>query len=102
MLPDFIRLHRTYFIPVAIARHYGSAGHHGVYLFPEFQLGSDYRVDYLIVAGNSDGFHFQFVEFGKPHGRITMQDGDFGQEIRKGLSQIDYWALWLVANYLTL
>ncbi len=37
-------------------------GNHGAYLFPEFQLGSSYKVDYLLMGKSSGGFEFVFIE----------------------------------------
>ena len=37
-------------------------GNHGAYLFPEFQLGSSYKADYLLLGKSSGGFEFIFVE----------------------------------------
>ena len=37
-------------------------GNHGVYLFPEFQLGNSYKADYLLVGKSSGGYEFIFIE----------------------------------------
>jgi len=74
-------------------------GHHGAYLFPEFQLGNSFQVDYVLVGNSSGGYQFLLVEFENPYGRITIGSGEFGQEIRKGSKQIDDWKIWIEANY---
>ena len=50
-------------------------GNHGAYLFPEFQLGSSYKADYLLLGKCSGGFEFIFVELESPYGNITLKDG---------------------------
>ncbi len=78
-------------------------GHHnGVYLFPEFPLGSDYKADYLLVGKGSGGFEFVFIELEAPNGRITNKGGNLGNAFSKGLSQIDDWARWLDSNFSSL
>lgn len=77
-------------------------GHHSLYVFPEFQLGLSYRVDYLIVGKNSGGYEFIFVELESCNGRVTLQDGKFGESIRKGINQVQEWKVWLEENYQSL
>ena len=43
-------------------------GHHGAYLFPEFQLSSSYKADYLLMGRSSGGFEFIFIELESPYG----------------------------------
>lgn len=77
-------------------------GHHSLYVFPEFQLGLSYRADYLIVGKSSGGYEFIFVELESCNGRITLQDGKFGDSIRKGINQVQDWQVWLEENYQSL
>lgn len=74
-------------------------GNHGAYLFPEFQLGSSYKADYLLLGKSSGGFEFIFVELESPYGNITLKDGQLGAEFRDGISQLEDWKRWLPANY---
>ena len=74
-------------------------GHHAAYLFPEFRLGEDYRVDYLLIGKSSGGFEFIFIEFEKSNGRVTLKDGHLGQVIRGGENQIEDWKFWLDTNF---
>lgn len=74
-------------------------GNHGAYLFPEFQLGSSYKADYLLLGKCSGGFEFIFVELESPYGNITLKDGQLGAEFRDGISQLEDWKRWLPANY---
>ena len=74
-------------------------GNHGVYLFPEFQLGNSYKADYLLVGKSSGGYEFIFIELESPYGNITLKDGQLGAEFRDGISQLEDWKRWLPANY---
>ncbi len=53
---------QKWFIPLSILKAY-DFGHHFSCVVPEFQLGSQYRLDYLLVGKNSLGYQFVFVEF---------------------------------------
>jgi hypothetical protein len=92
---------RSYFIVASILRRY-DFGHHGAFLFPEFQLGITYRADFLIIGSSSNGYEFIFVELESPKGKITIGNGDLGDTFRKGLIQIDDWKTWLDANFSSL
>lgn len=93
-----IRNNKTYFI---IGSLFGlfNFGHHSAYLFPEFELGTSFKSDYLLIGEGSGGHYFVFVELEAPTGDITLADGNFGQVFRKGIAQIKEWESWLEANF---
>lgn len=92
--------HKAYHIIGSIFEAGGfRVGHHDAYLFPEFRLGEDYRVDYLLIGKSSGGFEFIFIEFEKSNGRVTLKDGHLGQVIRGGENQIEDWKSWIDANF---
>ncbi|MCL2848146.1 MAG: DUF4263 domain-containing protein [Firmicutes bacterium] len=75
-------------------------GNHGMFLFPEFQFGSIYKADYLIVGINSMGMQFIFVELESLNGKITTKNGtEFGEVIRKGINQVDTWKRYIESNF---
>lgn len=78
-----------------------NTGNHGAYLFPEFQLGNSYKADYLIMGESSGGYEFVFVELESPYGKITLKDGQLGEEFRDGISQLEDWRRWLPTNYIS-
>ena len=47
---NWIREEKAYFIIASIMKGSYSFGHHDAFIFPEFQLGNSYQVDYLIVG----------------------------------------------------
>ncbi len=79
-----------------------SFGHHCTYLFPEFQLGTSYKADYLLIGRSSGGHEFVFVELENPYEQITIQNGELGTTFRKGISQVNDWRRWLEENYSSL
>jgi len=95
---NFIRNEKAYPMIASILDHY-NFGHHDAFIFPEFPLGNSFRADYLIIGQSSDGFQFIFVELESVNNRITLENGDFGESIRKGLSQINDWDYWLDENF---
>lgn len=76
-----------------------NVGNHGAYLFPEFQLGTLYKADYLLMGKSSGGYEFILIELEHPYGKITLKDGELGAEFRDGISQLEDWKRWLPANY---
>lgn len=95
---NFIVQERAYVLIGALLSRF-PFGHHEAYLFPEFQLGNSFKVDYLLVGKNSDGWHFVFVELESPTKRITLADGNLGDAFRKGLTQVEDWEAWLESRY---
>lgn len=100
-LLKFIKHKESYFILESLLPGY-STGNHDAYLFREFSLPPDYRVDFLLVGKNSDGFQFIFIEFESPNKEITIKDGTLGNSFRKGLRQVEDWETWLDSNFSTL
>jgi len=98
---NFIKEKRAHFIIAGILKNF-TFGHHALYLFPEFKLPPNHQVDFLLIGENSEGHHFVFVELENPYGEITIQDGSFGNAIRKGIRQIDDWEIWLEKNFSSL
>ena len=96
---NWIREEKAYFIIASIMNGSYSFGHHDAFIFPEFQLGNSYQVDYLIVGKSSGGYEFIFVEMKHPNKNITLTDGHSGDAMRKGERQVTDWKYWLEANY---
>ncbi|MBI9051767.1 MAG: DUF4263 domain-containing protein [Anaerolineaceae bacterium] len=99
---NYIKDKRTYPIIASILNEYFHFGHHEAYIFPEFQLGNSYQVDYLLVGNASGGWNFVYVELEAPIGRITVKSGDFGNVFQKGFRQVRDWDSWLEQNYSSL
>jgi hypothetical protein len=97
----FIKQRRGYFIIGSLLHSYFRFGHHDAFLFPEFPLGTSFRVDYLIVGRGSGGWEFLFVEL-EASSRSTLQEGGLGQPFRKGQQQIEDWRAWIQAHYANL
>lgn len=99
---SFIKGEKAYFIVASLLSRYFYTGHHGAFVFPEFQLGTSFVADYLLVGEGSDGWRFIFVELEAPTGSITLKDGSLGNIFRKGIKQIDDWKWWIQTHYCSL
>jgi len=95
----FINKERAHFIIGSILNSYYSFGHHDAYMFPEFPLGTTYKLDYLLTGKSSDGWSFIFVELESPNGSATLSNGELGSSFRKGLNQIADWDAWLDGHF---
>jgi hypothetical protein len=96
----FIKEAEAYYVIGSVLNYY-DFGHHEACIFPEFQLSSTYKVDYLLVGRNSDGYSFLFVELEHPVKQITLADGELGNAFRKGIKQVKDWRNWLNGNFST-
>lgn len=96
---NFINENFAHFIIASILKGPYSFGHHGAFVFPEFQLGNSYQVDFLIVGKSSGGYEFVFVELEHPYKDIFLKDGHLGNAFRKGLNQITDWKRYLDQNF---
>ena len=97
----FIQNNKYYHIPASIISNY-RFGHHETVLFKEFQLGTSFRADYVLLGRSSGGWQFVFVEFEKPYGRVTLDNKAFGKVIRDGLEQINDWKSFIESSYSSL
>lgn len=95
----FIKEKNAYFIIASILKRHYNFGHHATFIMPEFQLGCEYRADYLLIGRSSGGYEFVFVELESPYGNITTKDGELGSNFRKGIKQVNDWRRWLERNY---
>ncbi|WP_258100624.1 DUF4263 domain-containing protein [Marinoscillum pacificum] len=94
----FIKIQKAYFIIGSILQNY-RFGHHSAFLFPEFELPPNYKVDYLVIGKSSYGHEFVFVELERPNTDITTKDGNLGTTFRKGIKQVEDWSYWLESNF---
>lgn len=97
----YIKDSKAYYIIGSIFSQY-NFGHHEAYIFPEFQLSTNYRADYLLVGKSSGGYEFIFIELEHPYGNVTKQDGNLGEVFRKGIEQTKDWRRWIDKNYQSL
>lgn len=96
---NWIKENSAYFIIASMLKSEYNFGHHDTFIFPEFQLGNSFQIDYLLVGKNSGGYEFVFVELEHPTKNITLNDGHFGDAFRKGERQTLDWKGWLESNY---
>ncbi len=71
---------------------------HGYAVFSEFQFGSSYRADFVVLEGSSAGTFVELVELESPTAQLTTKDGQFAKSVRKGIAQVRDWEGWLDRN----
>lgn len=98
---NYIKRTESYFILESLLPKFNT-GHHDAYLFREFELPSNYVVDFLLVGKNSGGYEFIFIEFESPNIEITLKDGSLGTAFRNGIKQIEDWDLWIDSSFFAL
>ena len=97
-IQKYIKDNKKWFIPASIFEDY-DFGHHEAYIVPEQALGSEYRVDYMLLGKNSLGYHFVFVEFEDVNVDFKLKTSNSESEpVRKGLTQIRDWQRWIDKN----
>jgi hypothetical protein len=97
-IQDHIKNNKKWFIAGSIFQDYNFV-HHEAYLFPELQLGEKYRVDYALLGKSSDGYSMVFVEFENANCDFILKNSNTESEsVRKGITQINDWKLWIEDN----
>jgi len=97
-IQSYIKNNEKWFIPLSILKNY-DFGHHFACVVPEYSLGGNYKVDYLLIGKNSIGYQFVFVEFEDIN--VEYRNKTFNSEtekVRKGITQIRDWKRWLDKN----
>lgn len=97
-IQKYIEDNKKWFIPASIFEDY-DFGHHEAYIVPEQALGSEYRVDYMLLGKNSIGYHIVLVEFEDVNVDFKLKNSNAESEpVRKGLTQIRDWQCWIDKN----
>ena len=95
---SYIKENSKWFIPLCILKNY-EFGHHFACVVPEFQLGTEYRVDYLLIGKNSLGYNYVFVEFEDVNIDYSIKNSNAeSDKVRKGITQIRDWKRWIKNN----
>ncbi len=100
-LLNFIKRTESYFILESLFLYY-DFGHHCSFLFREFELPPNYKVDFLLVGKSSNGYEFVFIEFEHPNEQIVLRDGSLGKAFRNGINQVEEWDCWIDSNFFSL
>lgn len=95
---SYIKCNKKWFIPLSILKAY-DFGHHFSCVVPEYKLGAEYRLDYLLIGKNSLGYQFVFVEFEDVNVDYRLKTANSETDkVRKGLNQIRDWKRWIDQN----
>lgn len=65
---------------------------------PEFELGSEYRVDFLILSAHSANWHAIFIELKDYKTTLYSKNGNPQKALRQAHNQIDNWREWVRIN----
>lgn len=68
------------------------------WVLPQVSLGGRYVPDFMVARLDSGGVRWTLVELESPTAQLFTKDGQPRRELRKGLSQIQEWRDWLIAN----
>lgn len=91
----YIKEGKKWFIPASLFENY-DFGHHEAYIVPEQSLGSEYRVDYMLLGRNSIGYHIVLVEFEAVNVDFKLHSSNMESEaVRKGIVQVNDWKRWM-------
>lgn len=95
---SYIKSNQKWFIPLSILKAY-DFGHHFSCVVPEYRLGAEYKLDYLLIGKNSLGYQFVFVEFEDVNVDYRLKTvNSETDKVRKGLYQIRDWKRWIEQN----
>lgn len=68
------------------------------YVLPQFQLGSKYRVDFIVVTGQSNSYEVTIVELKRPEANLYNRDGTLSKEFNMACTQVDNYRRWIDKN----
>lgn len=94
---NFINNNEYYLLIASLFKFY-NFGHHGAFLFKEFNIGG-HVVDYLLVGKGSGGYEFVFIELEDPSNPSFMANCHYAESYRKGLNQVRDWKSALNRNF---
>ncbi len=60
----------------------------------EFQPGSDYRPDFVVLTAKSGAWEAHFVEFESPKASLYIKNGEPAKALRAAKKQVDDWDNW--------
>jgi Domain of unknown function (DUF4263) len=66
----------------------------------EFEFGSDYRADFLVLSADSGSWHASLIELEPSSSRLYLNDGTPSKSLRVAQRQIKDWQAWIDLNEL--
>lgn len=70
-------------------------------LIPEFPLGNEYKVDFVVLAPFSGSFEIRLIEIEPPDEKIFNADGTLAQRMNKAFEQVNSWQQYIKKNRAT-
>ncbi len=84
--------------PLLVRNAFNANAWNSVHIIPEFRLGSEYVVDYLILSANSGQWFATFIELENPSSKPYNKNGTPSAALAKGLKQLEEWQIWIEKN----
>ncbi|HUY91263.1 MAG TPA: Shedu anti-phage system protein SduA domain-containing protein [Pirellulales bacterium] len=91
-IADFLKRH--YFL---VARSF-NRGNNFCHCFAEFELGDEYRADFLVLAADSGCWYASFIELESHRAKLYLKDGTPSRTLRTAQRQIEDWKNWCHEN----
>jgi hypothetical protein len=92
---DALRFLRKY--PGLLRNLFGHSNNYWA-VFNEFQLGTNYRTDFLVLSANSGSWQAVLIECEGPKDQIYLKDGSPAKKLRTAQQQIRTWQTFVHAN----
>ena len=64
----------------------------------EFNIGGQYRADFIILSACSGYWNCVLIEMQSPKDRIFLKKGEPAKGLREALRQVQDWKMWIEAN----
>lgn len=102
MLDEIIRTNDEHMIQKYLEKHseilvasIGTANWAYNYVLPQFRLGDDGVVDFVVMTGQSDSYWIHIVELKLPEDIQFNKDGSYRKALNKALSQVNVYQSWI-------
>ncbi len=77
--------------PALIYQHTVPCGGHDDYVISEFEIGNEYKADFVVLNSYSGGWDIAFIELEPVGAKLFNKDRTPSRELRSAIRQIDDW-----------
>ena len=68
------------------------------YVLPQFQLGSNYRADFIVITGQSNSYDVTIVELKRPSASLYTKEGIISRDLNIACTEVDNYRRWINDN----
>ena len=68
------------------------------YVIPQFRLGSDYRADFIVFAGQSNSYEITIVELKRPSASLYTKKSILSKELNTACMELYKYRKWINNN----